>query len=78
MIRYDCFLGLAEVIKYGLIYDANFFEWLDFNINDILLRNNTLISEMLRNSCQIKANIVNLDEKESGIRATLNLGHTFG
>ena len=70
--------GLAEVIKYGLIRDANFFEWLEDNIEGIIKRDTQLLIEAVARSCQNKADIVESDEFESGIRAILNLGHTFG
>jgi len=70
--------GLAEVIKYGLIYDANFFGWLEQNIQQLLACDNAALCQAILVSCTIKAEIVALDERESGIRAILNLGHTFG
>ena len=70
--------GLAEVIKYGLIRDAEFFAWLENNINALLARDKQTLSFAIERSCLNKAEIVAEDETESGIRATLNLGHTFG
>ena len=70
--------GLAEVIKYGLIYDAKFFDWLEQNINLLLAGDHQALCQAVRVSCSIKADIVAIDERESGIRAILNLGHTFG
>lgn len=70
--------GLAEVIKYGLIHNAQFFNWLEQNIDQLMQRDYTLLSEVIMVSCQTKAEVVSIDEKESGIRAILNLGHTFG
>ena len=70
--------GLAEVIKYGLIFDKPFFEWLEENIERLLAREPEAISEAIERSCQNKANIVAQDEKEAGMRALFNLGHTFG
>jgi len=70
--------GLAEVIKYGLIYDAKFFDWLEQNINQLLAGDHQVLCQAVRVSCSIKADIVAIDERESGIRAILNLGHTFG
>ena len=70
--------GMAEVIKYGLIHDAAFFEWLEHNVDALMQRDPQRMSEAIRVSCQTKADIVAIDEKESGIRAILNLGHTFG
>ena len=70
--------GLAEVIKYGLIRDFSFFEWLENNIEGIMKRDSQLLIQSVIRSCQNKADIVEADEFESGIRAILNLGHTFG
>lgn len=70
--------GMAEVIKYGLIHDADFFHWLEKNISQLMQRDTNLLSEAIHVSCKTKADIVAIDEKESGIRAILNLGHTFG
>ncbi len=70
--------GLAEVIKYGLIHDAKFFDWLEQNINQLLAGDHQALCQAVRVSCSIKADIVAIDERESGIRAILNLGHTFG
>ena len=70
--------GLAEVIKYGLIADAEFFDWLENNIDSLLQRDPELLAEAIERSCQNKANVVAQDEREGGIRAILNLGHTFG
>jgi len=70
--------GLAEVIKYGLIHDAKFFNWLEQNITKLMARDRDTIAQTILVSCQTKANIVSIDERESGIRAILNLGHTFG
>lgn len=70
--------GLAEVIKYGLIYDYGFFCWLENNIAGLVGRDNDLLARAIYRSCEIKAEVVAQDEKESGIRALLNLGHTFG
>lgn len=70
--------GMAEVIKYGLIYDAEFFHWLENNMQALMQKNPDLISEAILVSCRIKAEVVAQDEKEAGIRAILNLGHTFG
>ena len=70
--------GLAEVIKYGLIHDAKFFDWLEQNINQLLAGDHQTLCQAVRVSCSIKADIVAIDERESGIRAILNLGHTFG
>ncbi len=70
--------GLAEVIKYGLIRDANFFAWIEANIEKLLARDQDSLTYIIEQSCRNKAEIVASDEKESGIRAILNLGHTFG
>src|SRR5690554_3741326 len=70
--------GLAEVIKYGLIADADFFVWLENNIEQLNQRDNAALSYAIQRSCEIKADVVAQDEKEGGIRAILNLGHTFG
>lgn len=70
--------GMAEVVKYGIIYDAEFFQWLVDNQAGIAAKQQDLLSHMIAVCCQIKADIVNQDEKEHGIRALLNLGHTFG
>jgi 3-dehydroquinate synthase len=70
--------GLAEVIKYGLIRDLPFFEWLEKNIDLLLARDKDALTYIIERSCINKAEVVAEDEYESGIRATLNLGHTFG
>lgn len=70
--------GLAEVIKYGLIADADFFRWLEHNLKNLLALDVDALSYAIERSCAIKAEIVAEDERESGIRALLNLGHTFG
>jgi len=70
--------GLAEVIKYGLINDYDFFCWLQNNISLLLDRDKAALSYAIEVSCRSKANIVAADEKEQGQRALLNLGHTFG
>lgn len=70
--------GLAEVIKYGIIYDAEFLDWIEANLDNLLNRDNDTIALAIRRSCEIKAEVVAIDERESGIRAILNLGHTFG
>lgn len=70
--------GLAEVIKYGLIRDAEFFVWLENNIDALLARDKQALAFAIERSCINKAEIVAEDETEAGIRATLNLGHTFG
>jgi 3-dehydroquinate synthase len=70
--------GLAEVIKYGLISDIEFFVWLEQNIELLLQGDEAALSYAVLRSCQNKANVVAQDEHEGGIRAILNLGHTFG
>ncbi len=70
--------GLAEVIKYGLIRDLDFFEWLEQNIQLLLARDDEALMFAIKRSCLNKAEVVAEDEFESGVRATLNLGHTFG
>ena len=70
--------GLAEVIKYGLIRDLPFFEWLETNIGKLLDRDPGALSHAISRSCENKAEVVARDEKEAGERALLNLGHTFG
>jgi 3-dehydroquinate synthase len=70
--------GLAEVIKYGLIVDAGFFAWLENNIERLLARDTEALVYAIERSCRCKADIVAADERESGKRALLNLGHTFG
>ncbi|MCX4026467.1 3-dehydroquinate synthase [Endozoicomonas sp. SM1973] len=70
--------GIAEVIKYGLISDKPFFDWLTENIDSLVSRNSDNLSYAILRSCENKAWVVAQDEKEGGIRAILNLGHTFG
>lgn len=70
--------GLAEVIKYGLIADAEFFDWLELNAKKLIARDKEALAYAIEKSCATKARIVAEDEFESGVRATLNLGHTFG
>jgi len=70
--------GLAEVIKYGLIRDPEFLIWLDDNMEKLLQRDKEALSYAIYRSCEHKADIVAADERESGQRALLNLGHTFG
>ncbi|MBS0373621.1 MAG: 3-dehydroquinate synthase [Proteobacteria bacterium] len=70
--------GLAEVIKYGLVRDASFLDWLERSLERLLARDAAALAEAVERSCRIKAEIVALDERESGPRALLNLGHTFG
>ncbi len=70
--------GLAEVIKYGLIHDREFFDWLEVNIDGLSNLDQGLLAQAVLVSWQNKARVVELDERESGLRAILNLGHTFG
>lgn len=70
--------GLAEVIKYGLIRDLPFFEWLERNMGKLLARDPEALAYAIKRSCENKAEVVIADEHEGGIRALLNLGHTFG
>lgn len=70
--------GLAEVIKHGALGDPEYFTWVEENISAILAGDSTLQISMVQRSCEIKASIVAQDERESGVRALLNLGHTFG
>lgn len=70
--------GLAEVIKYGLIADADFFVWLEANIDALNVRDRAALTYAIHRSCEIKADVVGQDEFEGGIRAILNLGHTYG
>lgn len=70
--------GLAEVIKYGLIRDLPFFEWLEDNLERVLARDRDALAYVIERSCRNKAEVVVADETEQGERATLNLGHTFG
>jgi 3-dehydroquinate synthase len=70
--------GLAEVIKYGPIYDADFLDWIEHNLDALLARDKGALAHAVRRSCEIKAAVVSQDERESGLRAILNFGHTFG
>ena len=70
--------GIAEVIKYGIILDNEFFGWLETNMARLLARDKAALAHAIKRSCEIKAEIVAADEKEKGRRALLNLGHTFG
>jgi 3-dehydroquinate synthase len=70
--------GLAEVIKYGLICDAAFFDWVEAHIDELLAADAAALAHVIHRSCEIKAEIVGRDEREQGDRALLNLGHTFG
>jgi 3-dehydroquinate synthase len=70
--------GLAEVIKYGAICDAEFFAWLETNMQALLARDKSALAHAIRRSCELKAEVVAEDEREAGRRAILNFGHTFG
>lgn len=70
--------GIAEVIKYGLIRDADFFDWLEINMGKLVSLDSAVTSDAVYRSCQNKAEVVAADEHETGERALLNLGHTFG
>ncbi|HHL19481.1 MAG TPA: 3-dehydroquinate synthase [Thiothrix sp.] len=70
--------GMAEVIKYGLLWDKVFLQWLDDNMTGLMQRDKALVTQAIHRSCEIKAEVVAEDEHESGVRALLNLGHTFG
>jgi len=70
--------GLAEVIKYGPIADEAFLDWIEAHIHDLLGRDVNALAYAIKRSCEIKADVVGQDERESGLRAILNFGHTFG
>lgn len=70
--------GIAEVIKYGLIRDPEFFSWLEQHVDELLDRDHSALAYAIERSCQNKAEVVSADELEAGQRALLNLGHTFG
>ena len=70
--------GLAEVIKYGPIADMEFLDWIEANLQDLVNRNPAALAHAVRRSCEIKADVVGQDEREAGLRAILNFGHTFG
>jgi 3-dehydroquinate synthase len=70
--------GLAEIIKYGPIADMAFLDWIEDNIEDLLAREPGALAHAIRRSCEIKAWVVGQDEREGGLRAILNFGHTFG
>ncbi|BBI48657.1 hypothetical protein HORIV_10780 [Vreelandella olivaria] len=76
--RRELSAGMAEVIKYGLIRDEAFLSWLEANMPALLDVEPEVVAEAIARSCQIKADIVAEDETEQGVRALLNLGHTFG
>ncbi len=70
--------GMAEVIKYGAIRDAGFLAWLEANVDAVMARDSRALTHAIRESCRLKAAIVAADERETGERALLNFGHTFG
>jgi 3-dehydroquinate synthase len=70
--------GLAEVVKYGLIFDLRFLEWIEKNVGQLLQLNDAALAHAIHRSCELKADVVRRDEREAGDRALLNLGHTFG
>ncbi len=70
--------GLAEVIKYGPIADMDFFNWIEANIERLLARDPAALAHAVKRSCEIKAHVVAQDERDFGLRAILNFGHTFG
>ena len=70
--------GLAEVIKYGPIADDGFFTWIEDHLDALLARDKAALAHAVKRSCEIKAWVVGQDEREAGLRAILNFGHTFG
>jgi 3-dehydroquinate synthase len=70
--------GLAEVVKHGIIQDLDFFEYIDYNVNKIFAFDEGVMQYLAKINCSIKGNVVEKDEKESGLRANLNFGHTIG
>lgn len=70
--------GISEIIKYGFLIDSPFYDWLCLNMQALLDRDEATLSYAVQRSCQIKADVVAQDEHEKGLRALLNLGHTFG
>jgi 3-dehydroquinate synthase len=76
--RREFLAGVAEVIKYGIIRDSTFFVWLEAHMTELLRQEPRALSHAIRSSCSIKAAVVAQDEREAGLRAILNFGHTFG
>lgn len=70
--------GLAEIVKYGVIYDEAFFKYMEENVEKIKNHDEEVLKQLILRSCAIKAEVVGIDEKEAGLRAILNYGHTFG
>ena len=73
-----CIRDRAEVIKHGAIIDAAFFDWIEANIGKLMARDKGALAYAIARSCEIKADVVRQDEREGGLRAILNFGHTFG
>ena len=76
--RRELSAGVAEVIKYGPIFDLDFLAWIEGNIDALMRRDAAALAYAVRRSCEIKAQVVGQDEREAGLRAILNFGHTFG
>jgi 3-dehydroquinate synthase len=76
--RRELAAGLAEIIKYGPIADAEFLNWIESHVDALLARDRAALAHAVRRSCEIKARVVAADEREAGLRAILNFGHTFG
>ncbi|MDO8419998.1 MAG: 3-dehydroquinate synthase [Rubrivivax sp.] len=76
--RRELCAGLAEVIKYGPIADTAFLDWIEAHLDALLARDRAALAHAVQRSCEIKADVVGVDERESGLRAILNFGHTFG
>lgn len=74
----EIYTGLGEIVKYGVIYDGDFFQYLENNAAKILRRERAVLEHIVFRSCEIKATVVSQDEKESGLRQILNFGHTLG
>jgi len=70
--------GMAEIVKYGVIWDAALFEMLEANVKQLCERDQDVLAEVVARCCEIKAEVVGMDERESGVRAILNYGHTLG
>src|SRR5690606_29321039 len=70
--------GLAEVIKYGAVADDAFLGWIEDNLAALRVRDPGVLAHAIRRSCELKAAVVGQDEREQGLRAILNFGHTFG
>jgi 3-dehydroquinate synthase len=70
--------GLAEVVKYGLVFDPAFLDWIELNVDGLLGLDDAVLAHAIHRSCELKADVVRRDEREAGDRALLNLGHTFG